>query len=347
MNSWYGSLAASLLFTLIACVPGEGAQHSSVRSVPAFGVALEGYPTTPAMIDQAKASTGLPVRLVQFYSQWPEDPMAEDTFATNLGASLSAIGAAGAVPCVTWEPMSIGEGGRETVISAGRILAGEYDAYIEAYARTVRGFGGLVLVRLAHEMNLERYHWGTDVGAYGPKSPGLYQAMFRHVVDIFRAQGAGNALFVFCPNVDSIPAAAWNRIAAYYPGDSYVDVLGMDGYNWGTTHTKAVHGYDSTFRSFKEIFLPLYEDLRALAPAKPLMVFETSSASSGGDKARWAAEAFETAAAWGLWAVVWFEVDKEQDWPLRKGAVVDPAQGIRPYVTDDPAWLDKLWGRRP
>lgn len=343
MNSWYGSLAALLLLALTACVPGGGAQHSSVRSIPAFGVALDGYPATPVLIDQAKASTGLPVRLVQFYSQWPENPVAEPPLADDWGASLRTIAAAGAVPCVTWEPMSIGEGGREAVISAERILAGEYDAYIASCARIVRGFDGLVLVRLAHEMNLERYHWGTELGAYGPKSPGLYQAMFRHVVDIFRAQGAGNALFVFCPNVDSIPAAAWNLTAAYYPGDSYVDVLGMDGYNWGTAHSKAVHGYDSTFRSFKDIFQPLYDELRALASGKPVMVFETSSASAGGDKARWAAEAFQSAAAWGLWAVVWFEVDKEQDWPLRKGAVVDPALGIRPHVTDDPAWLRKLW----
>jgi len=78
----------------------------------------------------------------------------------------------------------------------------------------------------------------------------------------------------------------------------------MDGYNWGTAQTKATHGYDSSFRSFAAIFGPLRDELRALAPDKPVMVFETASASTGGDKARWAAEAFDTAAAWGsgLWS---------------------------------------------
>jgi hypothetical protein len=70
------------------------------------------------------------------------------------------------------------------------------------------------------------------------------------------------------------------------------------------------------------------------------MVFETATTSQGGDKARWVAEALDTASAWGLLAVVWFEVDKELDWPLRKGALVDPAPGARPYLTDDPAWLE-------
>jgi len=95
--------------------------------------------------------------------------------------------------------------------------------------------------------------------------------------------------------VDSIPAAAWNTAATYYPGHDSVDVLGMDGYNWGTAHTKAIHGYDSSFRSFAAIFGPLHEELRTLAPGKPMMVFETASASNGGDKARWAAEAARAA----------------------------------------------------
>jgi len=329
-----GLLLAALL---AACGSGVGS-----RSTPAFGVALDGCPVTPAMIETAKASTGLPVRLVLFYAQWPADPAAQQEPPTK---SLEAIRAAGAVPCITWEPMSIGADGTETAIPAERILAGDYDGYITAFARAIRDFGFPVLLRLAHEMNLQRYHWGTAKAGYGPKSPELYKAVFRHVAERFRAQGARNALLVFCPNADSVPPADWNTASAYYPGDRYVDVLGMDGYNWGTTHTKAVQGYDSSFRPFREIFAPLHRELKALAPAKPVMVFETASASTGGDKARWAAEAFNTAAAWGLAAVVWFDVDKEQDWPLRKGAAQDPAPGVRPHVGDDPAWLDKIVGR--
>lgn len=332
-------LVALLLASLAACGVGGGS-----RSVPAFGVALDGFPVTPAMIAAARNATGLPVRLVLFYAQWPADPQGP---WERPAASLRAIRAAGAVPCLTWEPMSIGEGGREQTIPAARILDGEYDGYIAEMAQELKAFGAPVLLRLAHEMNLERYHWGTDKTEYGPGSPGLYRAVFRRVVDIFRGQGADKVLFVFCPNVDSIPAAAWNTASAYYPGDRYADVLGMDGYNWGTSHSMAVHGYDSAFRPFREIFTPLFRELRQLAPEKPVMVFETASASAGGDKARWAAEAFDTASAWGLGAVVWFEVDKEQDWPLRKGAAIDPAPGVRPHVTDDPAWLDRLPGRRP
>lgn len=336
MSAWrLGSLA--LVLAAICACSSQGAE--AARSTPAFGVSLDGLPVTAQMIDAAKTSTGLPVRLVQFYVQWLENT-AGPWEQNSLSASLDVIKSAGAIACVTWEPMHIGAGGRETVIPAERILAGDYDAYIADFARGVRDFGAPVLLRLAHEMNLARYHWGSDAAGYGPESPERYRALFRRVVEIFRAQGASNALFVFCPNVDSLPTEPWNRASTYYPGDAFVDVLGMDGYNWGTAHTKAIHGYDSSFRPFKDIFRPLHDELKALAPSKPVMVFETATTSQGGDKARWVAEALDTAAAWGLLAVVWFEVDKELDWPLRKGALVDPAPGARPYLTDDPAWLE-------
>ncbi|MGE4551572.1 MAG: glycoside hydrolase family 26 protein [Desulfovibrionaceae bacterium] len=324
----------------LAAVSACGRGATAPRSTPAFGVAVEGCPVTASAIESARASTGLPVRLVVFYLQWPGDPAAPCADQTAaLAASLRAIRAAGAVPCLTWEPMSIGAGGAERAIPARRVLQGEYDAYVTACARILRDAGGPVLVRLGHEMNLERYHWGGPADDYGPESPARYRALYRHVAKLIRAQGAANVALVFCPNADSVPRAAWNRVEAYYPGPDCVDVLGMDGYNWGTTRTKADAGYDSAFRSFGDLFGPLRDDLRALAPDKPLMVFETASASAGGDKAAWAKAALETASAWGIAAVAWFEVDKELDWPLRRNVSADPAPALRPMVSDDPAWF--------
>ena len=71
-------LGALWVLALGACVPGGCA----ARSTPAFGVALDGQPVTAAMINAARATTGLPVRLVQFYAQWPENPAGpvEDQF---------------------------------------------------------------------------------------------------------------------------------------------------------------------------------------------------------------------------------------------------------------------------
>jgi hypothetical protein len=97
-------------------------------------------------------------------------------------------------------------------------------------------------------------------------------------------------------------------------------MVGMDGYNWGTTQTRDKHGWDSSFRSFADIFGPIRLELDSIAPDKPMVVFEVASASLGGDKTAWVRDALGTATSWNLIAFNWFEVDKEVDWRLLTGA---------------------------
>lgn len=287
---------------------------SSEKPPLAFGVALHGAVTAEAM-ERAAALAGVTPSLVIFYVQWPGEPRAEGFPA----ACLETAERAGAVACVTWEPMSVA-GDVESAVPAGRILSGEYDPYIDHFARAARDFGRPLILRFAHEMNLARYHWGTSAEEYGPASPDLYKRMFRHVRQRFRAQGAGNVLFAFCPNAESIPAAPWNTLEAWFPGADEVDVLGMDGYDWGRTRTQAEHGWDSSPRSFVSVFKTARKALLPLDPGAPLLVFETSSADAAG-KAEWLASAVKTSEDWGLAGLVWFQAEKEADWRLPEGGV--------------------------
>lgn len=306
------ALFLSLFFVLL--VHGAALGQTRAGQPIAFGLALHGLPVTAQKLKALQCAAGLPVSMVVFFLQWPELP--ENIYFPR--DSLEAISDFGAVPVITWEPMYLKDG-QEKVIPAKEILGGKYDRYIENFARASKEYVRPVIIRFGHEMNLSRYHWGTPDG-YGPENTGLYKNMFRHVVKIFRKAGAANAYFAFCPNAESIPntsfdpAAGWNKISAYYPGDEYVDVLGMDGYNWGLTRTREKHGWTSSFRSFAGIFSDCHHELKKLNKDKPLIVFETASAPSGGDKGLWIAEAFEQARAWGITALNWFEADKEVDW---------------------------------
>jgi len=289
---------------------------------PRWGVALEGNPVTIPQLERVTRETGLRPQLVVFFQQWPEDPAARDFPRSGL----EAIVASGAEPVLTWEPMYYRRGdGVETMIPAARILEGEYDAYITAFARATAAWGRPLVIRFAHEMNLSRYHWGGTLAEYGPDSPVRFQAMWRHVVGLFRAANATNVRWAFCPNCESVPgagdpaAAPWNTATAYYPGDDWVDLLGMDGYNWGDTQTPERNGWRSSWRSFAGTFGALHAELQALAPDKPILVFETASAPTGGDKAAWLADLAATARAWRLDAVIWFEANKEVDWRLATG----------------------------
>ncbi|MFH1136836.1 MAG: glycosyl hydrolase [Pseudomonadota bacterium] len=282
-----------------------------------FGLALDGGPVTSDMIARAASETSLAPRMIVFFLQWP-GPGGAGEFPR---ADLEAIEKARARPCLTWEPMRIEPDGREITIDYRDILAGKHDAYLTGFAQAARNWGRPFVMRFGHEMNLARYHWGTDREAYGPRSPGVYRAMFVYLVDLFRREKADNVQWAFCPNAESQPhpnwdGAVWNRAGAYYPGDDYVDILGMDGYNWGTTQELAVNGWDSRWMSFSEIFSDLHSELSNLSPAKPLIVFETSSARPGGDRSAWVAEALAAATAWGLEGLVWFQANKEVDWRL-------------------------------
>jgi hypothetical protein len=316
-----------------------GTAAESPAHLPLFGFAIEGKPDR-SDLQALEKDTKIQPRLTEFYLQWPSKP-EEGGFPSE---SLAAIEAAGDIPVLTWEPMSIDPAKAEHAIPAASITSGKYDDYLQRFARESRQFAKPFLVRFAHEMNLARYHWGGTPQEFGPESPARYQAMFRHVVSAFRAQKADNVRWVFCPNVDSVPAEPWNQIPSYYPGDEVVDVVGLDGYNWGTTQTRAANGWESKWRSFAAIFTSPLQELKRTATGKPAGVFEVSSASQGGAKESWVLEALDSSKSLGLVALIWFEVNKEIDWRLETN-VSEAVRATINYQNPSTPWASSLLGR--
>lgn len=331
LNTLCVSLLCLLALGSVACTP---------NALPFWGVALDGNPLTSERLAKVETETGLPFQMVVFFLQWPASPET-DNFPAH---SLASIQQRGAIPCLTWEPMYY-ENGHAVTVDWQRILAGSYDPYLVAFARQAKTFGHPLIIRFGHEMNLNIYHWGTPQEEYGPESPEIYKRIYRHVVEVFRKEGADKVLWAFAPNSESVPPPgkddpqAWNRVTNYYPGDAYVDILGMDGYNWGPTKTLEKDGWQSRWQSFAELFGPLYHELRALAPAKPIMVFEMGSTTVGGDKEKWLADALATSKKWRLAGLVWFEVDKEQDWRLAIGMKKEYLHLLRSNTSSKQQWL--------
>ncbi len=295
----------------------------------ALGAAVDGLPS-PASLEKTARDMGFRPAVVVFFLQWPDDPK-DRNFPEK---ALAAVDAFGATPVLTWEPMTI-RAGKEAAIPGRAILDGEYDAYILDFAARAKAFGKPLILRFAHEMNLDRYHWGSAKKEYGPGSPALYKKLFRRVADLFRRAGANNVRFAFCPNAESRPDEPWNALSAYYPGDAYVDILGLDGYNFGASMTLAEHGWTSVFRSFPELFGAAFRRMRALSPEKPFFVFETACAESGGDKSAWVKDMIGTLIAWQAAGFAWFEADKETDWRLGKGLSSDALGYLKSVAAPD------------
>ena len=131
------------------------------------------------------------------------------------------------------------------------------------------------------------------------------------MVDLFRAAGATNVGWIWDPNADWNAASVY---ASYYPGDAYVDWVGMDGYNWGTTTSDG-------WLTPVQVFGRSYAALRSLT-AKPIIIEETGSTEQGGSKADWIDELAATIPAQfpAVRAVVWFQRNKETDWRVNSSA---------------------------
>lgn len=109
-------------------------------------------------------------------------------------------------------------------LTQGQVTNGSKDVYIRAQAQDVARFGGPVFVRPDWEMNQAYYpEWSLPA-----VSPSQYIAAWQRVVNIFRSVGATNAIFVWAPNV--FEGASHTQAAAWYPGDQYVDWIGLDAY---------------------------------------------------------------------------------------------------------------------
>jgi hypothetical protein len=203
------------------------------------------------------------------------------------------------LPLVTWEPHE----------PLDEIIAGTHDATFHMRAQGARDLGADILLRWGHEMNGNWYPWAGANNGGASGGPAKYIAAYRHVHDLFVADGATNVYWVWCPLVADVPSDAWNHWTNYYPGDDYVDWVGLDAYNWGTSSSCC------TWQSFGDLVTDLYNDY---AGKKPLIVPETSSAEVGGNKAAWIADlqAQLKTHFTAIKAVVWFDINKETDWRI-------------------------------
>jgi hypothetical protein len=293
------------------------ARRTYITCLLPFVVMLVAAPTAPAAVvlgvytqtlaqetgpalDQFDAETGVMPQIAMYYQDWNPGWSTALINPRIVGPAL----ARGAVPMITWEPFLSNLGTSQPAYSPSQIAAGAFDTYIWRAAREAASFEHPFFLRLAQEMNGDWSPWGIQPG----NSPADYVAMWRHVVSIFRAAGATNVRWVWSPNVSGF--AGVEPFQAYYPGDAWVDDIGLDGYNWGPVK-------DSPWLTFAQIFRPSYEALTRLT-SKPIFITETASTELGGNKAAWITgiQAALASSMPRVRALIWFDLSKETNWTV-------------------------------
>jgi beta-mannanase len=132
-------------------------------------------------------------------------------------------------------------------------------------------------------------------------------AAWKHVRNIFKDVGATNIVWIWSANVQ---APGYTPYSSVYPGDEYVDWVGIDGYNGGTALPWG------GWRTPQQLFGQSVDELHAVS-SRPLLMTEVGSTELGGDKSRWISELFAFALQQRIRGIVWFEFNKETDWRIR------------------------------
>lgn len=210
--------------------------------------------------------------LVGYFQDWSH-PFRPD--------AIEATWRHGQIPLITWEPETP-QGRADPPFTLASIIDGQHDDLIHGYAQGIRQLGLPVVIRLAHEMNGYWYPWSEtrafDGSSVNGNQRGEYVRMWRHIHDIFAEDGANDyTIWLWAPNrVDQIPRQP--HVSEFYPGDEYVDWVGMSGY---------LRGYPDEAPTFDNVYAATLTQLAETTRTKPVFLAEIGATETGGQKTVW------------------------------------------------------------
>ncbi|MFA4906591.1 MAG: glycosyl hydrolase [Candidatus Margulisiibacteriota bacterium] len=274
---------------------------TTTTTIPASTCAVGAFVNGMDNITSFQTTIGKKLAVVLWYVHWQSEfPSSEaDTVAAN-----------GSVPLITWEPRIT-----HSLGTLEAIASGSYESYVRGFIQAAKNWGKPILLRFGHEMNGNWYPWdGFNNGA--ASGPEKYKRAWIYIYNVREELKADNISLVWCVNNTNLPVTSWNTIEAYYPGDQYVDWVGMDGYNWG----------DSRWQSFDAVFAEVYAKLTALT-SKPLLIGEFASSDQGGNKVGWITDAFAKIESDypKVKLFCWFNINKERDWRVESSSSAEAA----------------------
>jgi hypothetical protein len=271
--------------------------------------------------------------LIHLYSAWGSK--AEEQFPET---QVKAIAAMGSVPLITWEPWltDFDAAGwpelRKVELrdkgGMADVAQGKYDRYIQQWASDAKDSHIPVMICVGHEMNDPyRYPWGPQNNTAKD-----FKAAWRHIVNVFRAVGATNVIWIWSPH----PAYGW--FDAYYPGKDYVDYVGISVLNYGTVASW------SKWWSFDEILGNHYKELVKFK--KPLMITEFGCLNVGGSRSNWFKEALAGLPSQypAVKALLFFHYsnDRTTTQQALNWYIKDDTASLRTIIRQMNAWPDSL-----
>lgn len=202
----------------------------------------------------------------------------------------------GKIPFIRMMPRSDFSGYQtDPVYTMDHFLSGRFDNELKQWALAAKQTASPLLVEFGTEVNGQWFPWnasynGSSATSYG--NPDEYDGMekfklvYRHIIDICRENGVKNITWFYHVDAYNDPDVDWNTMKGYYPGDDYIDWIGI-----------SVYGAQSTSEgwwSFEDVLNDSWNEINQISgTGKPIAVLEWGviDQPSSGDKAQWITDA--------------------------------------------------------
>jgi tetratricopeptide (TPR) repeat protein len=216
----------------------------------------------------------------------------------------------GQIPMITWEPSGLPfdmQDPSKTYLDRFNDeienCRGEIYEYAKKWADAAKDYGKPFFLRPFHEMNIKTQYPWTGYMNGGPEK---VKRAWINLYKLFKSEEANNATFVWCPNASvssEFERSVGDEPGKFFPGNEYVDWVGVDGYRRRGGTFESIFGYSLRF-----LFNP---DKDPNGPIdKHIIICETSSTPDAG-KAKYIRELFEAAGNGVLSGIMWFNENKK------------------------------------
>lgn len=231
---------------------------------------------------------------------------------------IKTIYDSGRIPILRIQPQSIDKqytGEKDPIYDLRMIAKGYFDFRIGSMLRQaakVRGKDGkLIPIMMVFGPEVNGYwnsysglhygggttnQWGDPNVADGPE---IFRDAYKRIISLSRRPivNARNLTWAIHFDVQGAPVAEWNLMENYYPGDDYIDWIGLSVL--GAQSKNELQWIDS-FEDFvfnkTVVYDTRWEEFLAVSPNKPKALFEFGIIEDPNDperKANWIKEAFE------------------------------------------------------
>ncbi len=291
-NVWSTVISgAGLLALVVAPVAAQGAP---IKLLPPEQGAYHGvFADLPEYLRTGEAAQGT-IRFEQLVQKGVAFSIIGDNWDQGIAfprRAVQEVTDAGRIPVVHIKPWSVKRryNGADPLYSLERILAGRYDLDIRNYAKAVKTFGKPVVLDFAPEANGDWYPWSGVNSGNNTAGPQVYKDTYKKFVTLFRGEGVENVTWVFHMASGNKPNNnQWNNMAAYYPGDEFVDWLALSVYS------AQLPG--DPWEEFTSHMDAAYAEMAAVTDQKPIAVLEfgiIEDPFAALRKADWITNAFE------------------------------------------------------